>query len=99
MTELDRDGYVAYRIKGDGDDISTRVIRGVESIVGVDEDKTAWLYNSIDPDALDAIFSQKHDGTPREDGKVVFTARNCEISIRSNGEITVYVPRNDESEE
>ncbi|WP_227356880.1 HalOD1 output domain-containing protein [Haladaptatus salinisoli] len=99
VSELDRDECAAYRIKRGDDDISTRIIRGVEDIVGPDEDNTAWLYDSIDPDALDTIFSPKHDGTPRDDGKVVFTARNCEISVRGNGEITVYVPRNDDPEE
>jgi hypothetical protein len=99
VAELDCDEYVAYRIKGGDDDVSTRIIRGVETIVGTDDDKTTWLYDSIDPDALDAIFSRKHDGTPRKDGKVVFTARNCKISVRGSGEITVYVPRDDTSGE
>jgi hypothetical protein len=90
--ELDRDGRKAYRIAGRNDDPSTRVIRGVEEIVGQSAEKQTWLYDSVDPDALDAIFGQKHDGTSRTDGKITFIARECEIIINADGEILVYDP-------
>lgn len=91
-TELDRDGLKAYRVAGKTDDTSTRIIRGVEEIIGQDENNGTWFYDNIDPDALDAIFEQKHDGTSRTDGKVVFTARGCEIVADADGEIRIYVP-------
>lgn len=90
--ELDRDGRKAYRVVGGNDDTSTRVIRGVEEIVGRGAEKQTWLYDSVDPDALDAVFGRKHDGTLRTDGQITFTARGCEILIKADGEIVVFGP-------
>lgn len=97
--ELDRDGRKAYRVAGGNDDPSTRVIRGVEEIVGEGEEKQTWLYDSVDPDALDAIFGQKHDGTLRTNGNVTFNARGCEILIEADGEIVVYGPIDEDENE
>jgi len=91
-TELDRDGRKAYRVAGGDDDPSTQVIRGVEEIVGQGAEKQTWLYDCVDPDALDAIFGQKHDGSPRTNGKITFPARGCEILVNADGEIVVFGP-------
>ncbi|MFB9808378.1 HalOD1 output domain-containing protein [Haladaptatus pallidirubidus] len=99
MNKHDTDERIAYRITSDVDRVSTRVIRGVEEIVGEDDDRRTWLYNSIDPDALDALFSQKHSGGSREDGKVVFTARGCKIVVHGDGEIHIYAPEAHDSDE
>ncbi len=96
--ELDRNGRKAYRVAGDTDDASTRIIRGVDEVVGEDTEKQTWLYDSIDPDALDAIFKQKHDGTSRTDGQVIFSARGCEIVLHANSDIVIYAPVEDDSE-
>ncbi|WP_231186798.1 HalOD1 output domain-containing protein [Haladaptatus sp. DYF46] len=98
-TDLDRDGRKAYRVAGENDDPSTRVIRGVEEIVGQGAEKQTWLYDSVDPDALDAIFGQKHDGTLRTNGKITFLARGCEILINADGEIVVYGPVDEDETE
>ncbi|KZN25972.1 hypothetical protein A4G99_23875 [Haladaptatus sp. R4] len=97
-TELDRNGRAAYRVTGDTDDTSTRIIRGIDDIVGEDTDRQTWLYDKVDPDALDAIFKQKHDGTSRTEGKVVFNARGCEIVVQADGDIIIYAPADDSSE-
>ncbi|EFW92957.1 hypothetical protein ZOD2009_06359 [Haladaptatus paucihalophilus DX253] len=94
--DLDRDGRNAYRVAGETDDPSTRIIRGVEEIVGRSAEKQTWLYDSVDPDALDAIFEEKHDGTTRTGGKVTFTARGCEIIVDADGEILIYGPVTDD---
>lgn len=99
ITELDRDGYKAYRIADGTDEASTRVIRGVNEIIGRDAETQMWLYNSIDPDALDSIFESKYDGTTRPEGTIVFTARGCEIEVHASGEIIVFVPEIDDENE
>ncbi|WP_435157149.1 HalOD1 output domain-containing protein [Haladaptatus sp. DFWS20] len=99
MENFDTDGRIAYRVTGDEDNVSTRVIRGIEEIVGEDEERRTWLYDSVDPDALDTIFSQKHSGGSREDGKVIFTAQGCEVVVHGDGEIHIYAPENHTPEE
>lgn len=98
-TDLDRDARAAYQVSGTDEDVSTRVIQAVEEIVGDDESNRTWLYDSVDPDALDAIFDDKHDGTPRADGKVVFTAQRCEIVVHGDGSLVIYAPEDHDSED
>ncbi|WP_458207676.1 HalOD1 output domain-containing protein [Haladaptatus sp. NG-SE-30] len=98
MPDLDDGEYEAYRIEDSDDDVSTRIIRGVEELVGTSNNNDTWLYDSIDPDALDSIFDHKHDGTPRNDGKVVFVAHGCEIHAHASGEIVVHVSKADADE-
>jgi len=89
---LDRDDRAAYRVAGDDDDdVSTRVIQAIEEI-GDEGGESTWLYDSIAPEAIDAIVDDKHDGTPRTNGKVVFTARGFEVVVHSDGSLTVYAP-------
>ncbi|WP_049972134.1 HalOD1 output domain-containing protein [Haladaptatus cibarius] len=97
--KLDTDERIAYRITSDTDRVSTRVIRGIEEIVGADDDRRTWLYDSVDPDALDALFSQKHSGGNREDGKVVFTAKGCEVVVHGDGEIHIYASETHDADE
>ena len=57
--------------------------RGVEP---VEMDRP--LNDSIDPDALDAIFAPRHDGAPRTgDGYVEFSAYGYRVRVRKNGTV------------
>jgi hypothetical protein len=97
--DLDRDGRAAYRVeRNDEDAASTQVIRAVEEIVGGDDGNRSWLYDSVDPDALDAIFDDKHDGTPRNEGRVVFTAQGCEVIVHADRSMTIFAPEDGDEE-
>lgn len=45
------------------------------------------LYEVIDPDALDTLFSPKGDGGVRTGGEVRFTYCGYEIRVTSNGDV------------
>lgn len=45
------------------------------------------LYEVIDPDALDNLFTPKRDGRVRMGGEVRFTYCGHEIRVTSNGEV------------
>lgn len=45
------------------------------------------LYEVIDPDALDEIFTPKRNGRARTGGQVRFTYCGYEIQVTSNGEV------------
>ena len=68
------DDELPMRVRHDGDgSISTTVIEAVSEAADVDPiDIGTPLYDCIDPDALDALFGNRHDGTPRSGGRVVF---------------------------
>ncbi len=79
--------YTSY---ADGKQLSTAVVMALADVAGVDPAEIGVpLYDVIDPDALDNIFSDKHDGTPRKGGNVVFTILNYEVTVQSYGEISI----------
>lgn len=47
------------------------------------------LYDRIDPDALDNLFSDRHNGMPRGSGRVVFTLLEYEVTVYSDGNVVV----------
>lgn len=47
------------------------------------------LYAVVDPEALDALFAQRGDGTPRPGGEVSFRFCEYEVTIESDGSVSV----------
>ncbi len=73
--------------------LSTTVIHALADSMGVDP--TAGrisLYDAIDPDALDAIFRPRHDGTQRSGGQVSFVVADHLVIVSSDGEVLIKPP-------
>jgi hypothetical protein len=45
------------------------------------------LYEVVDPDALEALFAARNDGSPRSTGQVVFDYSGYEVTVTSKGDI------------
>ncbi|WP_458184923.1 HalOD1 output domain-containing protein [Haladaptatus sp. NG-WS-4] len=74
----------------DGEPLSTAVVKALAEVAGDDPASMGVpLYDAIDPDALDNLFTDRHDGTPRMGGTVVFTILDYEVTVESYGEIVV----------
>lgn len=43
---------------------------------------TVPLYEYVDPDALDALFGERPDGTPRDQGEVRFCTDSATVVVR-----------------
>ncbi|WP_255170643.1 HalOD1 output domain-containing protein [Natrononativus amylolyticus] len=56
----------------------------------VDAD-SCWhsLYDSIDPEALDALFRPRYDGTPRRGGTVSFVAVGYRVTVSADGGVRI----------
>ncbi|QFU83832.1 HalOD1 output domain-containing protein [Natronorubrum aibiense] len=52
------------------------------------------LYEAINPEALDALFAPREDGSQRANGRVEFPFCGYQIIVDSNGEVTA-VDRDD----
>ncbi|WP_049924682.1 HalOD1 output domain-containing protein [Halopiger djelfimassiliensis] len=73
--------------------ITTTIVHALASIADTDVSQGEFsLYDSVDPDALDRIFSKKADGTERSGGHVAFTALEHEIYVYANGDVIIYPP-------
>jgi hypothetical protein len=72
--------------------VSARIVEAVARSNGVDPTDLSSLYETIDPDALDALVSSHSDGTGQENLSVQFTYAGREVVVRSSEDIDVRVP-------
>lgn len=73
----------------ESDCITTAVLRAIAETTGRDPRELPPLYETVDPDSLNALFNSKPDGAIRLNGRLVFTHADCEIEVRANGRVHV----------
>ncbi|WP_117363774.1 HalOD1 output domain-containing protein [Natrarchaeobaculum sulfurireducens] len=87
------DRYVFHHDSDSTATITTTVVHALAAIADTDVSQGEFsLYDSVDPDALERLFSPKADGTERTGGHVAFTALDHEIYVYANGDVIVYPP-------
>ena len=69
--------------------ISTVIAETIANHKGVDPVDIEPLYTTIDPEALDALFAPRNDGTARTAGRITFTHAGYEITVNSDRTATV----------
>lgn len=75
-------GWVEYRRSTD-EPPSVAVARAIARFEGTAATAaTVPLYEHVDPDALDALFGERPDGTPRESGEIRFTTDSATVVVR-----------------
>jgi hypothetical protein len=89
------DAGVAYRTVHEWDShetLSDTVVRAVSKAAGVDPmELPAPVIDSVDPDALDALFRPRHDGTARPSGgRIEFATNDYDVVVHSDGRVFVY---------
>jgi hypothetical protein len=73
----------------DNKSISTVIAETIANHKGVDPANIEPLYTTIDPEALDALFAPRNDGTARTTGQITFTHTGFEITVNSDRTVTV----------
>lgn len=76
---------------GPDEPVSTAVVRAVSAVRGVEQSTLRPLADVLDPDALDALFATKADGTARAGGRLDFVYATCRVRI-DNGEYLTLEP-------
>lgn len=88
------DGATGARANGSHrqrEPLSTAVTDAVAEAAGVEPAELgASLYDQVDPDALDNLFSDRHNGQPRGTGHVTFTLLDYEVTVYSDGQVVVH---------
>jgi len=85
--------YTAHHDMDSDERLSITVVLAVADVAGVDAAAIdPILYDSVDPDALDELFSSQFDGTPRTGGHVGFTLLDHDVTVYSDGEIVIREP-------
>ena len=89
--ELRREHNGWYVVCSDVTKLSTSelVVYALAAIADVEQEELLPLLNSIDTDALDALFAPTFDGRTRTGGQVTFTHTGYTVTVRSDGDIAV----------
>jgi hypothetical protein len=80
--------YVVNYYETSDIELSVTVVHAVLEATGK-EAADVNLNAVVQPDALNCIFSPKHDGTPREGGRIEFDLAGCHVTVTGDGEIRV----------
>lgn len=70
-------------------DLARAVIESLADALECDAHEVPPLHDTVDLDALEALFGRQYDGTPRTDGRVAFVHGDCDVVIAS-GVVRVY---------
>lgn len=82
-------GTVLTHEIGHAERVSEAVVAAVATASSTDPAKMAPLADAVDPDALDALFADRYDGTPRADGTTRFPFSGYEVIVTS-GLVSVH---------
>jgi len=69
-------------------ELSVTVVHAVLEVTGK-EPTDVDLNAVVQPDALNRLFSPKHDGDPREGGRIEFDLAECKVTVTGDGEVRV----------
>lgn len=70
----------------DADSLSTAVVNAIADAEGVDPTELEPLYETVNPDALDALFRPVSDGD-RRTGRATFRMNGYEVVATSSGRV------------
>lgn len=73
--------------------LSTTVAHALADVMGTDVTSTEFsLYDCVDPDALDQLFTPLADGRRRSSGHVAFNVLGYRVTVYSDGHIVLTPP-------
>ena len=74
-------------------EVTTTVAHALADCLGVDvTDATTSLYDSIDPDALNALFRSRGNEPVRTATTLSFHACTCQVTVRGDGVVLIEPP-------
>lgn len=79
-----------YQI-GDEELTSDAVVRAVSAVQGRDPCSLDPLSAVVEPDALDSLFADQFDGTPRTGGRLSFVYGSCRVTVDNGEYLTIEV--------
>ena len=85
--------YWAYHDEDSPAKLSTTIVHALADVLG--ENATAMrerVYERVDPEALDLLFRDRHDGTPRVGGFLSFRVYDHQVTVYGSGDIAIEPP-------
>lgn len=82
--------YVAHHEFGGSADLTTTIVHAISNVTGADVTEAEFsLADHVDPTALDRLFRDRPDGTPRSSGQVSFDVFGHRVTVFGDGRITI----------
>lgn len=85
--EATNDAVGRVRVGEDADRPSVAVVEAVARATG-EWPASGELYRAVDPEALDALFADRPDGSARSGGSFRFVVADCAVTVDADGEVT-----------
>lgn len=83
-------GRVTRYRRNEDEPPSVAVVNAIAEVQDVDAAAVApTLHEQTDPDALDSLFADRLDGTPRSSGQVVLQIDDLEVVVLAGGDVLV----------
>lgn len=76
---ITEESYRTYPL--DSDSVSEVVVRAVATTIDRDPLELDQLYGTVDPDALDDLFTDRPSASPTVDGQFIFSFSGCEVIV------------------
>lgn len=87
----DSEGYHVYHDFGSDTTLTTTILELLEQISEGNPKQNGALNDYVDPDALDALFQPKFDGSPRDSsGYVTLTVFGYDLVVHSDGHVVGF---------
>lgn len=82
------------RSRGEERPLSLAIVEAIAEREGVEPTEIEppqyqALYEVCNPEALDALFARREDGTPRGDGRIELRFCGYDLVVTSDGEVTI----------
>ncbi|AWB28367.1 HalOD1 output domain-containing protein [Halococcoides cellulosivorans] len=74
--------------------VSTAVVRAVSAVEGRDPTIMRPLRDVLDMDALNALFADRADGSPRTGGRLTFEYSDSTVTVQNGEYLTVELREN-----
>lgn len=71
------------------DDLATKIVSAVATMTDKDETDVELLYDRVDPDSLDALFSATNADDSRSNGVLWFSLEDCSVTVYGTGFVVV----------
>jgi hypothetical protein len=72
--------------------LSLRIVDALESIPEIDTPESPFLFEAVDPDALDALFAPASDDRSRSSGMVVVPIAGALVTVWADGTVQIRQP-------
>lgn len=82
-----------YRVQHDWDDdepLGMVVVGAVATVAETDPLEIEPLGASLDPDALDDLFTPRSNGSTRDEGEVAFSVADHRVVVSATGEVEIH---------